>query len=111
MAKEYVPISGLWSRKTSRGEVLSAALNPATRQKLVAALLDESKQYELTIFVNDRADKPTSPSHNLVLTVQNPRLAVEASPEPRATTAEERLFAGKAFQGQARPKVDDGIPF
>ena len=81
MANQYIAIGGLWQRDTKRGPVLSCQVNPAIRAKLLDAL-NGPELLEVTIFVNDRRDKPNSPTHNLVLAVQEARTAQE----PRAAT-------------------------
>ena len=101
MASSYIPIGGLWERKTSRGPVLSCQVNPAIRQKLLAALaVDE--MYELTIFVNDRRDKPNSPTHNLVLSVSGAR---PAAPAPSDVERSVNAPGAQPATGKGHPGV------
>ena len=115
MAGQTTRITGLWSKDTSRGVVLSAALKPEAKAALLKAL-DTDDLLEVVVFVNDRRDKDSSPTHNLCIgagrarTAQEPR---EAEPAPADAGTPVR---GKAWRGEAgtSPKSaddEDSTPF
>jgi len=115
MANQYIAIGGLWQRDTKRGPVLSCQVNPAIRAKLLDAL-NGPELLEVTIFVNDRRDKPNSPTHNLVLAVQEARTAQEPREAEPAPADAGTPVRGKAWRGEAgtSPKSaddEDSTPF
>jgi hypothetical protein len=63
---KYTSLTGLWSRDTARGVVLSAKLTDATKQAIRAAI-DEPGDGELVVFTNDKRDNEKSPTHRLVI--------------------------------------------
>ena len=72
MAHSYVELSGLWKKDTKRGEVLSARLTPAVRQKIATALLDtEGLTVELVVFPTNHASTPKSPTHKLLFGIES----------------------------------------
>ena len=53
----YSNLTGLWAKDTKRGQVLSAKLTDATRQKITAALDGAPDGAQLVVFTNEKRDK------------------------------------------------------
>jgi hypothetical protein len=111
----YTNITGLWEKDTKRGKVLSAKLSPASRQKLLDALADPDKLLEAVVFVNDRRDKDSSPSHNLVLVEQGaPRTAQEpreAPASPQGRQERDRGPVERESSFPAHPGVNGAVAY
>lgn len=116
MPGKYTTLTGLWSKDTQRGQVLSCKLTPATRDKIRAALDGVPDPAELVVFVNDRRDKDTSPTHTLVVAVSEPRPGGGTGAAPQAARESKPVPAAaqrvlEAFPEASLPEDEDPIPF
>jgi len=73
MSKRYVNITGLWQRDSQRGTILSGGLTPDTLDKLRSVLADPdiNVNSQLVVFVNDKKKHDRSPTHNLVVSIDD----------------------------------------
>ncbi len=110
MSSTYTSITGLWARETKRGTVISAALKPDVREKLLAALADPDALLEVVVFQQDRRENERSPTHSLVIARQDsPKKAPGEPQDERGRGSEEP--AERAAKPRQRPAVDESVPF
>lgn len=113
MPKRYVRICNLWGKDTARGYIISAQANGETLDALriaVAELASAPGKSELVIFPNDKRKHERSPTHSLVLALEDDT----PSHEPAHASAPPAPARSRQSESPARPlagaAVDD-IPF
>lgn len=78
MAASYLELSGLWSKSTARGEVLTARLTPAVRQQILSALTASDGLAADLVVMPSKYRMGKLPTHTLLVSIDRPAPPSEA---------------------------------